>query len=787
MRSDASRAENAKDDLALSDSAERSIAVLLGIRTAQAAPAASAAGKALPGALGLPRDPQAVLDQRYLWDTQGNLLHSENQLPTPTQKNYAYDWRDRLIALVSASGERQHASRYYYDTGSRRVLSQEQIDDQSDTLSHTQQTAYQPDTHRWIKSGELQAQYDANGQPQTIGQREYVWDALGRLIAVRQADKSIASYTYNHRGERIGKQTGGTTSAYLYEDRQLLGELNAQGRLTRQYIELGGQPFAVIDTPDGQELATTPATGLSRIAHDLRTLADIWFGDREQLVWLHNNHLGATEAATNAKGELIWRADYAAFGQATIRSRGFTLNLRLPGQYEDSETGLYYNRQRYYSPSLGQYISPDPAGNPDGPNGYSYVRNNPLKYIDPDGLILFAFDGTGNSDDMSDPAMQGNGYSNVVKFRDLYKSGEAQYVTGVGTVHHDTKYGDIVPDVYAKGTPIALATPGTPLFYNDMGGNYSGPARIDRMVQYFKDEAEATGPDKVMDVDITGFSRGAAEARDFANRIAAATTKGTDGKLWYSYKDSQGKAACQQVNFRFMGLFDTVLSTNGSGVNYQLGIPDSFQYVAQAVALNEYRSGNPLHWMARNPKPYKNHWGGFPLESIGASSDQPGKTRIEMGFLGAHADIGGGYPDAESGLSSVALTWMVNQAKLAGVTMRDTSIDMNNPVIHDQSDAMRVGDPTKTNVDRYDNPIVVEDREVHGATKGSTQRSMQFNNDSMTNADTHQYIHYTPREVNPTLIGSAQDYSKMGNITGTVDMAGYMKWLNDHGYFKSKP
>jgi RHS repeat-associated protein len=721
MRSDASRAENAKDDLALSDSAERSIAVLLGIRTAQAAPAASAAGKALPGALGLPRDPQAVLDQRYLWDTQGNLLHSENQLPTPTQKNYAYDWRDRLIALVSASGERQHASRYYYDTGSRRVLSQEQIDDQSDTLSHTQQTAYQPDTHRWIKSGELQAQYDANGQPQTIGQREYVWDALGRLIAVRQADKSIASYTYNHRGERIGKQTGGTTSAYLYEDRQLLGELNAQGRLTRQYIELGGQPFAVIDTPDGQELATTPATGLSRIAHDLRTLADIWFGDREQLVWLHNNHLGATEAATNAKGELIWRADYAAFGQATIRSRGFTLNLRLPGQYEDSETGLYYNRQRYYSPSLGQYISPDPAGNPDGPNGYSYVRNNPLKYIDPDGLILFAFDGTGNSD----PAQSGASLSNVVKFRDLYDvSMEKFYITGPGTKDPQT---GIENPIYKGGNPA------------DVVESFTGKERIAAMIKYLNDYSDSVDHATAFDIDIVGFSRGAAEARDFANQIVAHFENG-----YYGYRNQKGEWQCQKVNFRFMGLFDTVLSEHTG--SYQLQIADTFKYVAQAVALNEYR-GNLVS---------------FPLESIMGAPAGAGNTRIERGFLGSHSDIGGSF--AQDDLSKVALSWMVDQAKAAGVTMANPeNIIIANPVLHDKSTNLlfgaNEGGPTTTS----------EDREVR-YMDGTTAKQRQATSFGMSWADTQKYIEY---KSNPNTRDS---------ISGTVDMKGYLEWLNEHGY-----
>ncbi len=58
----------------------------------------------------------------------------------------------------------------------------------------------------------------------------------------------------------------------------------------------------------------------------------------------------------------------------------------LPGQYFDSETGLYYNNARYYDPKTGRYISSDPIGLRGGLNTYTYGLNNPLRYIDPSGL-----------------------------------------------------------------------------------------------------------------------------------------------------------------------------------------------------------------------------------------------------------------------------------------------------------------------------------------------------------------------------------------------------------------
>jgi len=279
------------------------------------------------------------------------------------------------------------------------------------------------------------------------------------------------------------------------------------------------------------------------------------------------------------------------------------------------------------------------------------------------------------------------------------------------------------------------------------------------MVQYFNDDADAYEDKSVMDVDIIGFSRGASEARDFANQIVANSKKDADGNYWYGYKDKKGKDQCQEVNFRFMGLWDTVLSTN-AGRAYNLAIPDQFTYVAQAVALNEYR-GDTFH-------PYGSI-GAFPLESImqGQSSPvpTPGATRIEMGFIGAHADIGGGFAEGENQLPQVALAWMVKQARDAGVTMNDPSSSIiANPVFHDKSGSIKTGAPAQN----------AEDRKIRyrdGST--TTQREMAFTS-GMSYADTQQdnLISYLPKD----------DPARKNFVTGRVDMKTYLEWLRSHGY-----
>ena len=743
---------------------EDGMGLFLGMRPASAAQSAvtpmtspKQMPAALPGALGLPADPLALLDHRYLWDVNGNLLHTQDVQvnadgPTRGTQSYAYDHADRLIAFVQAnptarfntSPGAQQASRYHYDAEGRRDLSQQHIEDQAELGEGTQRISYQRGTHRWAYIQDTKASYNANGQPERIGEREYVWDALGRLVEVRQENKNLAGYTYNHRGERVLKTAGGQTTAYLYEEKQLNAELNAIGQIVRQYIYLADLPLAVIDTPWGQSLGKQEQTFLFSLREDLKTLLMLWTGSGEQPVWIHGNHLGAPEAATDASGNLIWQASYQPFGAASLQSKnGFTLHLRLPGQYEDTETGLYYNRQRYYDPVRGQYLSPDPAGNPDGPNGYAYVRHNPLKYIDPEGLILFAFDGTGNSDDKEWLDANGSSYSNVVMFRNLYASDSYRndYVSGVGTLHHDGKYDDIIPPI------------------GDSGFNLTGPARIDRMLQYFNDEAATNADDTAMDVDIIGFSRGASEAREFANRIVSSSKQDSQGDYWYSFKGSTGEDQCKAVNFRFIGLWDTVLSTNLSGTSYNFAIPQPFRYVAQAVALNEYR-GDIFH-------PYGSI-GAFPAESIlpgqFSSTPTPGETRVEMGFIGAHADIGGGFPVGENQLPQVTLSWMVQQARNAGVTMDDpSSTIIANPVIHDKSDSILSGVPASR----------AEDRQVRYADGSTTsQRQMVASGNSMGYADTQQFISYLPTD----------DSRREKFVTGAVDMKAYLDWLRDHGY-----
>jgi hypothetical protein len=132
------------------------------------------------------------------------------------------------------------------------------------------------------------------------------------------------------------------------------------------------------------------------------------------------------------------------------------------------------------------------------------------------------------------------------------------------------------------------------------------------------------------------------------------------------------------------------------------------------------------------------------------------------------------------------------QAQIAGITMRPPeSIVYSGVVLHDQSNAMRVGDPRSTvqvegGFDEFGQPstrsYTPEDRTVEGAVSGRTQRAMSFGNRSMRNADTYAHLTYRNRDPNNHDPRSSSSYRSLRNTTATVDVTGYMQALRDRGY-----
>jgi RHS repeat-associated protein len=108
--------------------------------------------------------------------------------------------------------------------------------------------------------------------------------------------------------------------------------------------------------------------------------------------FIHARHLNTPRLITNNVGQPVWRWDNNDPFGGNVPDENpsglgtFTCNLRSPGTYADKETELLYNWWRTLDSGIGRYIQFDPIGLSGGINGYAYVENNPLSFIDPTGL-----------------------------------------------------------------------------------------------------------------------------------------------------------------------------------------------------------------------------------------------------------------------------------------------------------------------------------------------------------------------------------------------------------------
>ena len=90
----------------------------------------------------------------------------------------------------------------------------------------------------------------------------------------------------------------------------------------------------------------------------------------------HLDHLSTPRELTNQQGNIVWKARYKTYGNIAVKDvEEIENNLRFQGQYFDEETGLHYNRHRYYDPSIGQFTTQDPIGLLGGVNNYQYAPN----------------------------------------------------------------------------------------------------------------------------------------------------------------------------------------------------------------------------------------------------------------------------------------------------------------------------------------------------------------------------------------------------------------------------
>jgi RHS repeat-associated protein len=291
------------------------------------------------------RDPGAnlLMSRGYTYSPAGNITAKETE-----HGSYSYQY-DTLYRLTEAMNPTQSDESYTYDPNGNR-LTDWRI----------------PGTWQYNANNELQSvgdtgySYDVNGnmiqKAVPGGTTTYTYDIEDRLTRVSNTGGMVADYYYDPFGRRLWKEVDGVRTYFLYSDEGMIGEYDAAGAEIKSY---GYAP--------GSAWSSDPL---------FVKIAGSYY-------YYQNDHLGTPQMITQANGAVVWDAVYDAFGNCQISTETITSNLRLPGQYFDAETGLYYNWNRYYDPAIGRYLRADPYG--DGLNLYAYVFGNPVNLIDPTG------------------------------------------------------------------------------------------------------------------------------------------------------------------------------------------------------------------------------------------------------------------------------------------------------------------------------------------------------------------------------------------------------------------
>lgn len=273
--------------------------------------------------------------------------------------------------------------------------------------------------------------YDDNNRITKGPNRGYVFDEDGNLLEINDGlptPTTLADLTFSksNRLRMFDDQTpGGAVTSYIYDP---------FGRRIRKAVSGGSSPGTTIFVWDGDRLiAEYDETSPTTSTRSVRYVNGVGFSPDQLVVEgaspetydVHSDHIDKPLMLTDSTGVPVWRASYAAFGAATISTDpdgdgnvttpdpGIEFNIRFPGQYYDEETGLHYNRHRYYDPGIGRYVSADPIGQfgsklvsgvdglaaspsagflvagpfkSDGALLYHYAGSNPVNATDPMGL-----------------------------------------------------------------------------------------------------------------------------------------------------------------------------------------------------------------------------------------------------------------------------------------------------------------------------------------------------------------------------------------------------------------
>lgn len=205
--------------------------------------------------------------------------------------------------------------------------------------------------------------YDANGNLIQGFNKFFEYDGYYRLTRVRQNNANgaiIAEYFYDDKGNRIKKvEVQFPTNQTIYYIGNFIQVRNSSGVFNSTF-------YYDKDALVGEK------------RYDGNTY------------FYHPDHLGSTQLVTNTTGDVVENTSYNPYGEVIQDGKSRYL---FTGKELDRETNFEYYGARYYYPYIARFIQPDPLiqdyYNPQSLNRYSYVLNNPYKYVDPNGNFVW--------------------------------------------------------------------------------------------------------------------------------------------------------------------------------------------------------------------------------------------------------------------------------------------------------------------------------------------------------------------------------------------------------------
>ncbi|SIP72321.1 conserved hypothetical protein [Xenorhabdus innexi] len=314
------------------------------------------------------------------------------------QTRYHYNTNDQILHTLF-DGTRPYEEQFRYDANGN--LSQHLPVDARGAMDNIAQSQR---SGRVVHRGNVRYAYDDNGRlVEKTEQRDgfrpqvwrYRWDTQNQLTHCETPDGSRWHYRYDAFGRRTRKlkvHDGKLAAANLQRWLDGKPDLNIKSDVIMGHDYLWSGDQLIEETPvyaDG-----TPVEDQRiRWLYEPGALTPAARFERGKLHYVVSDHQGTPREILNENGTLVWAQRLTTWGKAE-KSQVIASNdpdyhvgchFRFCGQYADEESGLYYNRFRYYNPETAQYISSDPIGLLGGVNPYGYVHN-PTGWVDPFGL-----------------------------------------------------------------------------------------------------------------------------------------------------------------------------------------------------------------------------------------------------------------------------------------------------------------------------------------------------------------------------------------------------------------